>query len=143
MDYMKQALSLAKLALGQVSPNPAVGAIIVRDGEVVGQGYTQPPGSWHAEMVALRQAGDKARGGVMYVTLEPCPMCAGAIVHARVQRVVIGAADPRTGAACSVFNLLDSSDLNHRVQVETGLLEQQCSAMLKDFFAKRRGRNRP
>ncbi|MFC2044780.1 deaminase [Chloroflexota bacterium] len=74
MDYMKLALSLARLALGQVSPNPAVGAVVVRDVEVVGQGYTQPPGLAHAEVVALRQAGKKARGAKMYVTLEPITM---------------------------------------------------------------------
>ena len=72
MDYMEQALSLAGLALGQVSPNPAVGAVVVKDGKVVGQGYTQPPGSAHAEIVALEQAGDAARDSIMYVTLEPC-----------------------------------------------------------------------
>jgi len=72
MDYMEQALSLARLALGQVSPNPAVGAVIVKNGEIVGQGYTQPPGSPHAEVVALKQAGEQSRGSVMYVTLEPC-----------------------------------------------------------------------
>jgi diaminohydroxyphosphoribosylaminopyrimidine deaminase/5-amino-6-(5-phosphoribosylamino)uracil reductase len=100
MDYMQQALSLAKLALGQVSPNPAVGAIIVRDGEVVGQGYTQPPGSWHAEVMALKQAGGKARGGVMYVTLEPCnhygrtPPCTKAIIENGISEVHIAMLDP-------------------------------------------------
>ncbi|MES0329502.1 MAG: deaminase, partial [Dehalococcoidales bacterium] len=72
MDYMAQALSLAGLALGQVSPNPAVGAVVVKEGDVVGQGYTQLPGADHAEIVALKQAGEKARGGVLYTTLEPC-----------------------------------------------------------------------
>jgi len=72
MDYMERAVSLAKLALGQVSPNPAVGVVIVKDDEVIGQGYTQPPGSSHAEIMALKEAGEHARGGVMYVTLEPC-----------------------------------------------------------------------
>ena len=100
MDYMKQALSLAKLALGQVSPNPAVGAVVVRDGEVVGQGYTQPPGSGHAEVMALEQAGEKARGGVMYVTLEPCcyhgrtPPCTQAIVAAGISELHLAMLDP-------------------------------------------------
>jgi len=100
MDYMKQALSLASLALGQVSPNPAVGAVIVKDGEVVGQGYTQPPGSWHAEIMALKQAGEKARGGVMYVTLEPCahygrtPPCTKAIIAAGISEVHFAILDP-------------------------------------------------
>src|SRR3972149_5801668 len=100
MDYMKQALSLAKLALGQVSPNPAVGAIIVKDDVVIGQGYTQPPGSWHAEVMALKQAGKKARGGVMYVTLEPCchygrtPPCTQAIIAAGISKVHLAMLDP-------------------------------------------------
>ncbi len=100
MDYMKQALSLAKLALGQVSPNPAVGAVVVKEGEVIGQGYTQPPGSWHAEVMALKQAGEKARGGVMYVTLEPCchygrtPPCTQAIIAAGISEVHLATLDP-------------------------------------------------
>ncbi len=100
MDCMKQALSLAKLALGQVSPNPAVGAVVVKDGEVVGQGYTQPPGSGHAEVMALKQAGEKARGGVMYVTLEPCchysrtPPCTQAIITAGISEVHMAMLDP-------------------------------------------------
>jgi len=100
MDYMKQALSLAKLALGQVSPNPAVGAVVVKDGEIVGQGYTQPPGSWHAEVMALKQAGEKAREGVMYVTLEPCcryghtPPCTQAIIDAGISEVHLAMLDP-------------------------------------------------
>ena len=97
---MAQALSLARLALGQVSPNPAVGAVVVRDGEVVGQGYTQPPGSGHAEVVALQQAGDAARGSVMYVTLEPCchhgrtPPCTEVIIDAGVSDVHMAMLDP-------------------------------------------------
>jgi len=148
---MQRALKLAAAACQQ--GEVPVGAVLVdQENRLLGEGWNQPIGSHdptaHAEIQSLRAAASKVQnyrlpGTTLYVTLEPCPMCAGAIVHARVQRVVIGAADPRTGAAGSVFNLLDSSDLNHRVQVETGLLEQQCSAMLKDFFAKRRGRNRP
>ena len=100
MDYMEQALSLAKLALGQASPNPAVGAVVVKGGEVVGQGYTQPPGSHHAEVIALKQAGREAAGGVMYVTLEPCahqgrtPPCTGAIISAGVSEVHMSMLDP-------------------------------------------------
>lgn len=101
MSYMKYALSLAKLALGQVSPNPAVGAVVVWDGAIVGQGFTQPPGSPHAEIVALRQAGEKSRGGVMYVTMEPCchhakrtPPCTGAIIAAGISEVHLAILDP-------------------------------------------------
>ncbi len=100
MDYMELALSLAKLALGQVSPNPAVGAVVVRDGEVIGQGYTQPPGFDHAEVVALKKAGEKARGSVMYVSLEPCchygrtPPCTQAIIAAGISEVHLAMLDP-------------------------------------------------
>jgi len=100
MKYMGQALSLARLALGQASPNPAVGAVVVKKGVVVGQGYTQPPGSHHAEVLALKQAGEKARGGVMYVTLEPCchygrtPPCTEAIISAGIKRVHMAMLDP-------------------------------------------------
>jgi len=100
MDYMGQALSLARLALGQVSPNPAVGAVVVKNGVVIGQGYTQPPGSEHAEIVALNQAGQDAQGGAMYVTLEPCchygrtPPCTQAIVAAGITSVHMAMLDP-------------------------------------------------
>ena len=100
MNYMGQALSLARLALGQASPNPAVGAVVVKEGVVIGQGYTQPPGSHHAEVLALKQAGEEARGGVMYVTLEPCchygrtPPCTGAIVAASISEVHMAMLDP-------------------------------------------------
>jgi diaminohydroxyphosphoribosylaminopyrimidine deaminase/5-amino-6-(5-phosphoribosylamino)uracil reductase len=100
MKYMGQALSLARLALGQASPNPAVGAVVIKKGAVVGQGYTQPPGSHHAEVLALKQAGEAARGGVMYVTLEPCahygrtPPCTEAIISAGIKRVHMAMLDP-------------------------------------------------
>jgi len=100
MDYMKQALSLARLALGQVSPNPAVGALVVKNNEVIGKGYTQPPGNDHAEVVALKQAGDAATGSTMYVTLEPCchygktPPCSSAIVSAGIKEVHMAMLDP-------------------------------------------------
>jgi diaminohydroxyphosphoribosylaminopyrimidine deaminase/5-amino-6-(5-phosphoribosylamino)uracil reductase len=99
-DYMRQALALARLAQGQVSPNPAVGALIVKDGEIVGQGYTQPPGSAHAEIMALHQAGEKARGASMYVSLEPCchfgrtPPCTRAIIDAGIAEVHMAMIDP-------------------------------------------------
>lgn len=100
MDYMKQALSLASLALGQASPNPAVGAVVVKDGVVIGLGYTQPPGSAHAEIMALKQAGEEARGSIMYVTMEPCchygrtPPCTNSIIAAGVSEVYMSMIDP-------------------------------------------------
>ncbi|UCH43621.1 MAG: bifunctional diaminohydroxyphosphoribosylaminopyrimidine deaminase/5-amino-6-(5-phosphoribosylamino)uracil reductase RibD [Dehalococcoidales bacterium] len=121
MDYMKQALSLAKLALGQVSPNPAVGAVVVKDGEVVGQGYTQPPGSWHAEVMALNQAGEKARGGELYVTLEPCshygrtPPCTKAIITAGISEVHMAMLDPNPLVCGQGENELEREDIKTHV----------------------------
>jgi len=100
MDYMEQALSLAKLALGEVSPNPAVGAVVVKEGVVVGQGYTQPPGSWHAEVIALKQAGEAARQGTLYVSLEPCshygrtPPCTELVKAAGIVELHLAMLDP-------------------------------------------------
>ncbi len=125
---MEQALSLAKLALGQVSPNPAVGAVVVKDGEVVGQGYTQPPGSWHAEIMALKQAAEKARGSVMYVTLEPCcfhgrtPPCTQAITAAGVSEVHLAMLDPNPRVSGKGKDELD------RVNIKTYLGEHEAEA---------------
>jgi tRNA(adenine34) deaminase len=143
---MQRALELARTA-GEQDEVP-VGAVLVnQDNEVIGEGWNRPIGlhdpTAHAEIQALRAAALKQQnyrlpGTTLYVTLEPCPMCAGALVHARVQRVVMGAADPRTGAAGSVFNLLDSSRLNHRISTDTGILGEECADLLRDFFAARR-----
>ena len=144
--FMQQALHLAKQAesLGEVP----VGAIVVLDDEVVGQGFNQPiqrhDPSAHAEIQALRDAANTLENyrlvnSTMYVTLEPCVMCAGAMIHARVANVVYAAADPKTGAAGSVFDILQTDKLNHRVQCQGGLLAQQSSQLLKAFFKKRRG----
>jgi len=117
MDYMEQALSLARLALGQVSPNPAVGAVVVKNGVVVGQGYTQPPGSWHAEIVALRQAGKEARDGTLYVTLEPCchygrtPPCTQAIIEDGIAEVHIAMLDPNPLVSGRGKNELESAGI--------------------------------
>lgn len=129
MDYMKQALSLAKLAIGEVSPNPAVGAVIVHRGEVVGQGYTQPPGSAHAEIVALQQAGDKAKGSTLYVTLEPCchygrtPPCTQAIVAAGITEVHFAMIDPNP-----VVNGKGSAELERNgIKLIAGELENEAT----------------
>lgn len=144
--WMQKALDLARYAesLGEVP----VGAVLVQGGECIGEGWNQPiTGSdptAHAEILALRQACSGAGNyripeAVLYVTLEPCPMCAGALVHARVQRVVFGAADPRTGAGGSVFSILDSDRLNHRVMLTSGVREDECGYLLQAFFKRRRG----
>ena len=117
MDYMERAISLAKLALGQASPNPAVGAVIVKDGQVIGQGYTQPPGSSHAEIMALKEAGEHARGGVLFVTLEPCchfgrtAPCTGAIISAGIQEVHAAMIDPNPQVNGKGLNELEKAGI--------------------------------
>jgi len=142
---MRRALALARRAAdaGEVP----VGAVLVRGDEVIGEGWNRPIGACdptaHAEILALRSAAIQVGNyrlvdSTLYVTLEPCPMCAGAIVHARIARVVFGAADPRTGAAGTVFDLLRSSQLNHRAEVTGGVLAEDCGALLREFFRARR-----
>ena len=145
--FMRLALREAERALNR--DDVPVGAVLVHDGEVLGAGHNerelrQDP-SAHAEMIALR-AGARALGSwrlldtVLYVTLEPCAMCAGAIVLGRIPRVVYGTADPKAGAAGSVLDILAEPRLNHRPAVEGGLLARECAALLVGFFAARRGR---
>lgn len=142
---MRRALALAARAAehGEVP----VGAIVVRGDEVLGEGWNRPIAerdpTAHAEIVALRaaaaRAGDYRLGGsTMYVTLEPCPMCAAAMAHARIERLVFGAWDPRQGAAGSAFSLVDAPALNHRVDVFGGVLSEECGALLRRFFDVRR-----
>ena len=145
--FVEQALACARdaEALGEVP----VGAVIAdASGAVIARAANSPIArndpTAHAEMLALRAAG-RALGNyrlpncVLYVTLEPCPMCVGALVHARIARIVYGAADPKTGACGSVFDLAANAKLNHRIEVTGGVLAQECGALLKRFFASRRG----
>lgn len=144
-DFIRRALELARR--GAEEGEVPVGAVLVKDGRIIGEGYNRPVCSHdptgHAEVIALR-AGAAALGNyrlvdtTLYVTLEPCIMCAGAIVHARVGRLVYGAADPKGGAAGSVFDVLASGKVNHRVEVEGGVLAEECGAVLQEFFRARR-----
>lgn len=143
---MRQALALGRRA-GEQGEVP-VGAVLVRNGEVVGEGWNQPIGSHdptaHAEVVAIRDAARRVGnyrlpGSTLYVTVEPCTMCAGALVHARIALLVFGAAEPRAGAVLSSAAVLDNPGLNHRVSVTGGVLADDCAALLKEFFAARRG----
>jgi tRNA(adenine34) deaminase len=146
-EFMLLALDLARQA-GAVGEVP-VGALVVLAGEVVGRGYNQPilrqDPTAHAEIMALRAAARqlgnyRLPGCTLYVTLEPCAMCAGAILHARIDRVVFGARDPKTGAAGSVIDLFAESRLNHHTSIAGGVLAEQCGSLLSGFFAARRGR---
>lgn len=142
---MHEALVLARraAAVGEVP----VGAVVVREGEIIGRGYNQPISRYdpsaHAEIMALRDAAQHAgnyrlTNCALYVTLEPCCMCVGAILHARIARVFFGAADAKTGACGSVVNLFGEARLNHHAEVTGGLLAEESASLLKEFFAQRR-----
>jgi tRNA(adenine34) deaminase len=146
VELMRRALTLARQA--EAAGEVPVGAVLVRASEIIAEGWNHPIGahdpSAHAEMMALRAAGTRLQNyrltdTTLYVTLEPCAMCAGAIVQARVARVVFGAADPKAGAAGSVFNLLASEKLNHRAEIAGGVLAEECAELLRRFFQQRRG----
>lgn len=143
--YMRAALTLAQCAwdAGEVP----VGAVVVKDGEIIGRGFNQPITSndptTHAEIVALREAAQHVKNYrlvdcALYVTLEPCMMCVGAMLHARLKRVVFGAHDPKTGVCGSIIDLPKEEKLNHHTTFEGGVLRDECSAMLKAFFQSRR-----
>lgn len=147
LDYrfMQQAIEQAQLAAleGEVP----VGAVLVRDGKVISKAFNRPithhDPSAHAEMLALRAAAKaeenyRLPGSTLYVTLEPCTMCAGAMLHARVDRVVYGAPDPKTGAAGSVLDVFSSKQINHQTTVEGGVMGEECGQLLRSFFKERR-----
>ena len=144
-QFMEQALEQAGLAA--LAGEVPVGAVIVRNGELISKAFNQPitnhDPSAHAEILALRQAALSAEnyrlpGTTLYVTLEPCIMCAGAMLHARVDRIVYGAADPKTGAAGSVLDVFSSKQINHQTVVEGGMMAEECGQLLRDFFKERR-----
>ena len=145
LRHMRKAIDAAKVA-GQAGEVP-VGAVVVVDGEITGRGinrtFSDNDPSAHAEVVAIRAAAAQAdnprlAGATLYVTLEPCPMCMGALVQARIDRLVFGAYDPKAGAAGSAIDLTDSPAFNHRFEVNGGVLADECGAVLKRFFESRR-----
>ncbi|MCH8078860.1 MAG: tRNA adenosine(34) deaminase TadA [Proteobacteria bacterium] len=144
-DWMQYALSLAKKAEQQ--DEVPVGAILVMDDECIAEGWNKPISSndptAHAEIMILRAASEQLQnyrlpGTTLYVTLEPCMMCAGALIHARVARVVYGATDPKAGAAGSVFELLGTDKLNHKIEITRGVMKDECASLLTSFFQRRR-----
>ena len=143
--YMKEAIRQAKkaYAIGEVP----IGCVIVRDGKIISRGYNRRTIDKntlaHAELAAIKKASKKLddwrlEGCTMYVTLEPCQMCAGALVQSRIDRVVVGCMNPKAGCAGSILNLLQMPEFNHQVDLETGVLEEECSQMMKDFFRELR-----
>ncbi|WP_018693363.1 tRNA adenosine(34) deaminase TadA [Algicola sagamiensis] len=147
--WMKKALSLAQRAwdAGEIP----VGAIVVHDGKIIGEGWNRPIGchdpSAHAEMIAIRQASQQMMNYRLvdcdlYVTLEPCPMCAGLLVHSRIRRLIFGANDAKTGAAGSVMNIVRSENLNHQIEVTSGVFDTECGQLLSDFFKMRRAQKK-
>ena len=149
MEWMRQALALAERAQREEGEIPVGALLVSAEGELAGEGWNrniaEHDPSAHAEIVALRRAGrhlgnHRLVGSTLYVTLEPCAMCAMAIIHARVARVVFGAFDPKTGAAGSVFDLLADPRHNHRVEITGGVMAEQAGEMLRAFFRARRQR---
>ena len=143
--YMRQAIRLAKKA--EENGDVPIGCIIVYEGKVIGRGYNRRNADKmtlaHAELIAMRKAGKiikdwRLEGCRMYVTLEPCQMCAGAIVQARIPEVVIGCMNPKAGCAGSIINLLDMKEFNHQVEVTRGVCEEECSEMLSSCFSRLR-----
>jgi tRNA(adenine34) deaminase len=143
--FMLRALELARTA--EAAGEVPVGAVIVKGGAIIGEGWNRPittrDPSAHAEMIAMRAAAHalgnyRLLDTTLYVTLEPCAMCAGAMVHARVKRLVYAATDPRAGAAGSVFNIVQHAALNHRLEVSGGVMADACGALLRSFFVSRR-----
>lgn len=144
-QFMEQAIEQAQLAAA--ANEVPVGAVLVRDGKVISRGFNQPIShhdpSAHAEILALREAARvevnyRLPGTTLYVTLEPCAMCSGAILHARVERLVFGAPDPKTGAAGSVLDVFSSKEINHQTSVEGGVMSEECGQLLRSFFKERR-----
>ncbi len=143
--YMREAVALAQQALD--SEDVPVGALVVRDGRVIGRGYNQreklQDPTAHAEMLAVTAAAAhvghwRLEGCTLYVTLEPCPMCAGALVLARLGRLVYGASDPKGGACGSLYEITQDPRLNHRIETVSGVLAEPCAELLRDFFRRRR-----
>lgn len=145
-DFMARALELARQA--RAAGEVPVGAVVVRNRQIIGEGWNRPISTHdptaHAEIIALRAAAHalgsyRLLDTTLYVTLEPCAMCAGAMIHARVKRLVYGSSDPRAGASGSIFNVTQHPALNHRIDCEGGLLSDECGELLRAFFAARRG----
>ena len=137
--YLKLALNLAKQHEGLTRENPSVGCVIVKNNKILSLSKTSINGRPHAEVNAIRLANtNDLKDSTIYVTLEPCSMCASALVHARISRIIYGTSDKIAGACGSVFDLVNNKNLNHSIEVHSGILEDDCRKILKDFFRARR-----
>ena len=146
-EWMQRAFELAQKA--KEHDEVPVGAVIVHEDQIIGEGWNQPISSndptAHAEIIALRDAGNnvgnyRLPNATMYVTLEPCAMCAGAIIHARLSKIIFAVADPKTGACGSIFNLLQAEELNHKVEIDKGIMEDECRSLIQTFFKEKRSK---
>ena len=136
-EYMRRALALAQRGAGHVNPNPMVGCVIVKDGKIIGEGWHEHIGGLHAERNAFAHCTEDCTGADLYVTLEPCPMCAGALINSRMKTVYYGAPDPKAGSCGSMINLF-ALPYNHQPVLVSGVLEQECADILRNFFRELR-----
>lgn len=143
--YMQRALELAREA--EIAQEVPIGALVVLENKIIGEGFNSPISrndpTAHAEIIALRNASQTMQNyrlpnATLYVTIEPCTMCVGAMIQARISRLVFGALDPKAGAVFSIFNLLDSKMLNHKIAISSGILQDECAKIIQDFFRERR-----
>lgn len=147
-DFMRRAMALAEQAASE--GEVPVGALVVRDGQVIGEGYNQPISSCdptgHAEIVAMRKACEtlqnyRLSGCHLYVTIEPCTMCVGAMIHARIDKIIFGAAEPRAGALQSQLRLMDRDHYNHSIEWQGGVLAEECGEIISSFFRRKRSKS--
>ena len=138
--YLFRCIELGKIGLGTTAPNPMVGSVIVYNDKIIGEGYTSPFGGPHAEVNAINSVKHKEllAKATLYVTLEPCAMCFGAMMHARIERIIFGAYDPKTGVCGSCDDLTNANYFKHRIDITGGILEQECKQILQSFFKLRR-----
>ena len=137
-SFMARAIELSKQGIGYVSPNPLVGCVLVKEGEIIGEGFHEKYGDPHAEIMAYKNSIKNPEDSTMYVTLEPCHMCAKAIIDARIDEVIFAAPEPKTGSIISIDNIYERIKFNHKTSYKYGLLQNESSNLLKKFFKTKR-----
>ena len=137
-EYMRQALQIAETAMGHTNPNPMVGCVVVKDGRIISIACHEKCGEYHAERNALTRCKEDTKGADLYVTLEPCIMCMGALIQSRISHIYFGANDYKGGAIESSINVLDAKNINHHPVVEGGILKEECSRLLSEYLKLKR-----